>query len=164
MKCNHAEQLKLNNQRRYGDWGQKACLGNFINLNSWSAGQCEEGTSTKIQSENGIYKINSKLLTHCLKAFNITSADKFQIHTSSTDVFPKFQITCPVAYLTSSLGYLTRFSDLTSRTERVTFKSCSLKNLAFQYIKSILLISQSVSLAGVCACSGMSDSFWAHGL
>lgn len=63
VKYNHAEQLKLNNQSRCGVIGVRKHV--WVILSTWildQLGSVREGTSTKIQSENGIYKINSKLL------------------------------------------------------------------------------------------------------
>lgn len=92
-------------------------------------------------------KISSKLLTYRLKAFNIISAISSK-YSSPAQTFPlNSRITCPVAYLTSSLGYLTKFSNSTSKTKLFTFKSCSLKNLSISVnTNCILLIAQSKTL------------------
>ena len=67
---------------------------------------------------------------------------------SPAQTFPlNYRITCPVAFLTSSLGYLTKFSNSTSKTKFFTFKSCSLKNLSISVnINCILLVAQSKTL------------------
>lgn len=110
-------------------------------------GSVRKGSVLRSSQKMEFIKISSKLLTYRLKAFNIISAISSK-YLSPAQTFPlNSRITCPVAYLTSSLGYLTKFSNSTSKTKLFTFKSCSLKNLSISVnINCILLIAQSKTL------------------